>query len=239
MNTTPTPQQLVSLEQALLTRIPKKELRRWLEEYSLPYRELMSYYRCAMMEVETKFHVLNEDLSLQYDSNPIESIRTRLKTPESIFNKLMAHDFPMTVESIEKNINDIAGVRVICTFPSDIYMLADALLQQDDVTLVRKKDYIQDPKPNGYRSLHLIISTPIFLHDKKRLMKVEVQLRTLAMDLWASTEHKLRYKKDFPQDSSLDQELRICAQLSADLDQRLEHIRQQVQDSGEKTEPRE
>ena len=239
MNTTPTPQQLVSLEQALLTRIPKKELQRWLEEYSLPYRELMSYYRCAMMEVETKFHVLNEDLSLRYDSNPIESIRTRLKTPESIFNKLMAHDFPMTVESIEENINDIAGVRVICTFPSDIYMLADALLQQDDVTLVRKKDYIQDPKPNGYRSLHLIISTPIFLHDKKRLMKVEVQLRTLAMDLWASTEHKLRYKKDFPQDSSLDQELRICAQLSADLDQRLEHIRQQVQDSGEKTEPRE
>ena len=239
MNTTPTPQQLVSLEQALLTRIPKKELRRWLEEYSLPYRELMSYYRCAMMEVETKFRVLNEDLSLRYDSNPIESIRTRLKTPESIFNKLMAHDFPMTVESIEENINDIAGVRVICTFPSDIYMLADALLQQDDVTLVRKKDYIQDPKPNGYRSLHLIISTPIFLHDKKRLMKVEVQLRTLAMDLWASTEHKLRYKKDFPQDSSLDQELRICAQLSADLDQRLEHIRQQVQDSGEKTEPRE
>ena len=239
MNTTATPQQLVYLEQALLTRIPKKELRRWLEEYSLPYRELMSYYRCAMMEVETKFRVLNEDLSLRYDSNPIESIRTRLKTPESIFNKLMAHDFPMTVESIEENINDIAGVRVICTFPSDIYMLADALLQQDDVTLVRKKDYIQDPKPNGYRSLHLIISTPIFLHDKKRLMKVEVQLRTLAMDLWASTEHKLRYKKDFPQDSSLDQELRICAQLSADLDQRLEHIRQQVQDSGEKTEPRE
>ena len=233
MNIEPDSRQLVTLEQALLSRIPKKELQRWLEEYSLPYREMMSYYRCAMMEVETKFRVLNEDLSLRYDSNPIESIKTRLKTPESIFSKLMARDCPLTVDSIEKNIHDIAGVRVVCTFVSDIYMLADALVQQDDVTLERKKDYIQDPKPNGYRSLHLVISTPIFLHDKKRLMKVEVQLRTPAMDLWADAEHKLRYKKELPSDDAADSELRICAQLSADLDQRLEHVRQLLQERQE------
>ena len=119
-------------------------------------------------------------------------------------------------------------MRVICTFPSDIYMLADALLKQDDVTLVRKKDYIENPKDNGYRSLHLIVAIPIYLHDKKRVMKVEVQLRTLAMDLWACTEHKIRYKKDV---SSMDEALRVCAELSADLDRRLERIRQSVRET--------
>lgn len=223
--------QLATLEKALLSRIPKKQLKEWMHEYALPYRELMAYYNCAMMQVETKFRVLNEALSLEYDTNPIESIKTRLKSPENIVEKILSRGYPLTVESIEENIHDIAGVRVICSFPSEIYMLADALLNQDDVTLLQRKDYIAAPKENGYRSLHLIISTPIFLHDKTRMMKVEVQLRTLAMDLWASTEHKIRYKKESIVPEQVNRELRECAEISADLDARLEQIRHNVEHS--------
>ena len=160
-----------------------------------PFKQMMSYYRCAAMEVETKFRVLDVQMSLNRENNPIESIKTRLKSPESIFEKLKRRDLPMTLSAIEENLNDIAGVRVICSFPEDIYLLADALLRQDDIVLLQEKDYIKNPKPNGYRSLHLIVETPIFLHDQKKQMRVEVQFRTMAMDWWASVEHKLRYKK--------------------------------------------
>ena len=172
------------LEQVLLSRFSHGEVQQWVQKYFQPYRELMSYYRCAIMEVETKFNVLNEELSLQYDRNPIETIKTRLKSPESIMEKLSRRGYPLTVESIEKNLNDIAGVRVICSHPADIYKLSEAFLRQDDITLLERKDYIANPKPNGYRSLHLIVETPIFLHDQKRLMKVEVQFRTISMDWW-------------------------------------------------------
>ena len=130
----------------------------------------------------------------------------------------------MTVESIEKNLNDIAGVRVICSHPSDIYKLSDALLRQDDITLIERKDYIANPKPNGYRSLHLIVETPIFLHDQKRLMKVEVQFRTISMDWWASLEHKIRYKKNLPEMEYVERELYECAEISAQLDARMEKL---------------
>ena len=163
-------------------KLQKNEIKTLMQNYALPYRELMSYYRCAMMEVETKFNVLNEELSLQYDRNPIETIKTRLKSPESILEKLHRKNHPVTVDSIEQNLNDIAGVRVICAFPSDIYQLEEAFLKQDDIRLVERKDYIANPKSNGYRSLHLIVEIPIFLHDHKRLMRVEVQFRTISMD---------------------------------------------------------
>ena len=200
--------------------------RKWLEGSMMLYKELMSYYRCAIMEIETKFNVLNEELSLQYDHNPIESIKSRLKSPESIAEKLKRKNLLPNIEAIENNITDIAGIRVICSFPSDIYMLADALLAQDDVTLVQKKDYIENPKPNGYRSMHLIVETPIFLHDRKKFMKVEVQLRTISMDWWASLEHKIKYKKAIKEDiaSELEKELLECAQMSARLDARMEEI---------------
>ena len=217
------------LEQALLAHIPKKELRTWMRRYALPYQELMAYYRCAIMEVETKFRVLNEAMSLEYDRNPIESIKSRLKSPENIVEKILARGYPLTTESIEEHVNDVAGVRVICSFPSEIYMLADALLKQDDVKLLKRKDYIEHPKENGYRSLHLIISTPIFLHNEKRMMKVEVQLRTLAMDLWASAEHKIRYKKDILIPEQVSAELCACAEIAAELDERLEQIRRNVE----------
>ena len=213
-----------SLEQVLLSRLSRSEVQQWVQKYFQPYRELMSYYRCAIMEVETKFNVLNEELSLQYDRNPIETIKTRLKSPESIMEKLSRRGYPLTVESIEKNLNDIAGVRVICSHPADIYKLSEAFLRQDDITLLERKDYIANPKPNGYRSLHLIVETPIFLHDQKRLMKVEVQFRTISMDWWASLEHKIRYKKNLPQMEYVERELYECAEISAQLDARMEKL---------------
>ena len=195
-----------------------------------PMDTLMAYYRCAIMEVETKFKVLNEQFSLEYDRNPIEGIKSRIKSVESMAKKVRDKNIPMTIQSIEENITDIAGVRVICAFPEDIYMLADCLLQQDDITLIQKKDYIQNPKPGGYRSLHLIVSVPIFLKNEKRNMKVEVQLRTIAMDFWASLEHKLRYKKKIPPQAAdeLAVELKDCALQSAKLDQRMQDIRNRL-----------
>ena len=221
---------MIDFKKMLLALMPKTKIRDWMSKNALPYRELMAYYKCAMMEMETKFRVLDEELSLKYDHNPIESIESRLKSPESLFDKLDRRNLPMSTESIEKNIFDIAGVRVICSYPSDIYMLSDALLKQDDIKLVEKKDYIKNPKPNGYRSLHLIIEIPIFLHDRKKMMKVEVQLRTISMDWWASLEHKIRYKKNIPQDvaDQIWNDLYQCAEVSAELDRRMEAIQNRV-----------
>lgn len=201
-----------------------------IEDNMMPLKRLMAYYRCAIMEVETKFNVLNEEFSLEYDRNPIETIKTRLKSTESIIKKLVRRNFPLTVDSIEANLNDIAGVRVVCSFLEDIYLLADCLLQQDDVKLIQVKDYIKNPKPNGYRSLHLIIEIPIFLKDEKKDMRVEVQLRTIAMDFWASLDHKLSYKKDIPEEEAklLRQELLECAQISTDLDVRMGEIKNRI-----------
>ncbi len=204
------------------------DIRKRIDHFSAPYKKLMAYYRCAMMEVSTKFNVLNEALSLQYDRNPIESIKTRIKSPESILDKLARKNLPMTLENIEQNIHDVAGVRVICSFPSDIYMLADCLLNQDDIIVVEKKDYIKNPKKNGYRSLHLIIGIPIFLHDQKKIMNVEVQLRTISMDWWASLEHKIRYKKDINNPEDIEDQLYTCAQVGANLDMHMEELYKKV-----------
>lgn len=195
------------------------------------FRTLMAYYRCAIMEVETKMHVLNETLSLQYDRNPIETIKSRLKEPKSIIEKMIRKDIPLTIENAERNLNDIAGIRVVCSFPEDVYLIERYLLQQDDVTLIQEKDYIKEPKKNGYRSLHLIIEIPIFLADEKRLMRVEIQLRTIAMDFWASLEHKLHYKKDLKSAQGIAEELRICAEQSAQLDEKMQNIRTRIEQS--------
>jgi len=190
-------------------------------------RKLMSYYRCAMLEVETKFRVLNEQLSLTSDRNPIESIKTRLKSFESIQDKCRRKNIPLDPISIEESINDIAGIRVICGFLDDIYALADYLVQQDDIELIKKKDYIKEPKPNGYRSLHLIVKVPIFLCDEKKFVNVEVQLRTIAMETWANLEHHMRYKKDIDPGVAADvaAELAECAELSSLLDQKMQNVR--------------
>lgn len=198
-----------------------------LEENMMPIQQFFTYYRCAIMEIETKFRVLNEQFSLNGESNPIEFIQSRIKSYGSISRKIISRNIPKTLEAIENDIHDVAGVRVVCSFIQDIYRLADCFLQQDDITLIRKKDYIRNPKPNGYRSLHLIVAVPIFLENEKRLVKVEVQLRTIAMDFWASLEHKLRYKKNLPQEKLelLTDSLKQCADESALWDVRMQDIR--------------
>ena len=190
---------------------------------------LMAYYRCALMEIETKFNVLNEEFSLQHDRNPISSIKGRLKSLPSIQEKLRRKNLPMSIESIEENLNDVAGVRVVCSFAEDVTTLAEALLKQDDIKLIERKDYIAQPKENGYRSLHLIVSVPIFLENEKRIMKVEIQLRTIAMDFWASLEHQLRYKKDFEFTDDMARELTECARISAELDERMDALRKRIE----------
>lgn len=206
-----------------------EEVFKWSKARMQEYSKLMAYYRCAIMEVETKFNVLNEEFSLQYDRNPINGIKSRLKSIESIKEKLERKELPYTMQAIEENLNDVAGVRVICSFTADVYLLAEALLKQDDIQLIEKKDYIANPKENGYRSLHLIVSVPIFLAHEKRIMKVEVQLRTIAMDSWASLEHQLRYKKDMEFTEEMVSELYRCAQLSSELDEKMDALRAQVQ----------
>lgn len=200
------------------------------KETTLPIEKLMAYYRCVIMEIETKFRVLNEQLSLEYDRNPIESIKTRLKSWDGIVKKIRNKNLPFNLKAVEENIHDIAGIRIICSFQEDIYKLADSLLRQDDVKLIRMKDYIANPKKNGYRSLHLIVEVPIFLQDETRLMKAEVQLRTIAMDFWASLDHKLRYKKNIPaaDAEAIAEELYECSVISADLDSRMQHIKNEI-----------
>ena len=206
-----------------------------------PIEKQMSYYQCAIMEVETKFKVLNEQYSLEYDRNPIEDIKSRVKSMESLIKKIRKKDIPLTLSSIEENIHDIAGVRVICSFPDDIYMLADCLLSQDDITLLEKKDYIKNPKPGGYRSLHLIVQVPIFLQDTKKLVYVEVQFRTIAMDFWASLEHKIYYKFEGQAPEYISRELKECADMVSALDDKMlslnEAILECLKEGGEKPVP--
>ena len=177
------------------------------------YMEMMNKYRCAIMEVETKLKVLNTEFSLQYDRNPFESIKSRLKSPVSIMEKLRRKGLPINEEvleqQIEENLFDVAGLRVICAFQEDIYALSDLLVHQDDIQLLRTKDYIKNPKPNGYRSLHQILEIPVFLKEGKTFVKVEVQFRTIAMDFWASVDHKLRYKKNVTNEEEIMEKLRI------------------------------
>ena len=216
-------------ERKLLDAFFDEDMMNWSKGVLQKYNKLMAYYRCAIMEVETKFNVLNEEFSLRYDRNPISGIKSRLKRLDSIKEKLERKDLPFTLDTVEEHIHDVAGVRVVCSFVDDVYLLADALLKQDDITLLEKKDYIANPKPNGYRSLHLIVTVPIFLEHEKRIMQVEIQLRTIAMDFWASLEHQLRYKKDVDFTEDMAKELFDCAELSAELDSRMDALREQVE----------
>lgn len=197
------------------------------------YVRLMSYYSAAMLEVETKFKVLSIEFNGKFDHNPIESIKTRLKTPKSVVEKMQRIGKPVTVTEIEKELSDVAGVRIICSFVDDIYKLADMLALQDDIYVLRTKDYIKHPKSSGYRSLHMIVEVPIFLAKEKRYMRVEVQLRTIAMDFWASLEHKLRYKKDIPPETlaSIASQLVSCAEIVSETDGQMLSIRRQIEEA--------
>ena len=181
----------------------------------------------TIMEVETKFRVLNHELSLEYDNNPIESIKTRVKSYDSILKKIRRKNIPLNLRAIEDNLKDIAGVRVICSFPDDIYKLAESFLKQDDITLIERKDYIKNPKPSGYRSLHLIVQVPIFLQNEKKMVNVEVQFRTIAMDFWASLDHKMRYKKELS-----DEEVEILQEELMIVQDKVQHLMRECRESG-------
>ena len=196
------------------------------------FQMMMMKYDCALTEVRTKLEVLNKELSLKNNRNPFESIKSRVKTPVSIYEKLKKKGIPFSLENIENNISDIAGCRAICSFVDDIYMLADCLKKQDDVKVLVEKDYIAVPKDSGYRSLHLIIEIPIFLTDEKEMMKVEVQFRTIAMDFWASLEHKMKYKKDIENAELISEDLKFSADLINQLDRRMQQIRERI-DAGD------
>ena len=199
--------------------------------HAIQIRELMMMYNCAIREVRTKLEVLNDELSIRNSRNPIEFIESRIKRPLSIVDKLKRYGEPVNVESIERSLNDVAGIRVICPFIDDIYSVADMLLSQDDITLIKKKDYIENPKPNGYRSLHLILEVPVFFSNQKKPMRVEVQIRTIAMDFWSSVDHQLKYKHDVPNADELSAQLKECADIISQTDMRMLAIKNQLYSS--------
>lgn len=195
------------------------------------YKELLMTYSCAIKEIRTKFEVLNTEFNIRYQRNPINFINTRLKRSSSIAGKLERLELPFSIENIEQNIHDVAGVRVICSYVDDIYLLAKALIQQDDIHLIRQKDYIANPKPNGYRSLHLIVSVPVFFANQTKNVEVEVQIRTIAMDFWASLEHQLKYKHAIVNEEAIVKELKACADIISSTDIRMLNIRQAIEAS--------
>jgi len=201
------------------------------------FRELMMMYNCALKTVKTKFDVLNTEFKVRHQRNPIKFIDTRLKRTSSIMEKMERNNIVFSLENIEEHITDVAGIRVICSYLDDIYVIAKALTDQDDVTLITRKDYIANPKPNGYRSLHLIISIPVFFSEQIKQLKVEVQIRTIAMDFWASLEHQLKYKQENPNGEEIAAELKECSEIISDTDSRMLKIRKKIEESsGEPTD---
>lgn len=188
------------------------------------FHEFLHEYSAAIKEINTKLEILSENFAVRHDYNPIHHIEKRLKTPEGIENKLRRLNCEISIPSARENILDIAGVRVVCNFVDDVYEVAHMLAMQNDIKVENTKDYIKNPKPNGYRSLHLLLRMPVFLLDGCVEMPVELQIRTVAMDFWASLEHQLRYKKDFDISAKIDLELKACAEVSSTLDKRMQKI---------------
>jgi len=200
-------------------------------------KELMMMYACAIKEVRTKLEILNTEYNVKHKRNPINGVNTRLKRLTSIVEKLDRNGLPFSLDKIENSINDVAGLRVICSYVDDIYVIAKALKNQDDIEIIAEKDYIANPKPNGYRSLHLVISIPIFFTNQIKKMRVEVQIRTIAMDFWATLEHQMKYRQHLSDGEKIAASLKECAEIIMDTDSRMLAIRKQIEASaGEPTE---
>ncbi|RKD28183.1 GTP pyrophosphokinase [Lacrimispora algidixylanolytica] len=194
------------------------------------FQEAMMMYTCAIRELKTKLEVLNDELSVRNSRNPIELVKSRVKKPISIVEKLQRRGLSISLESMTENLDDVAGIRVICSFLDDIYAVAEMLTRQDDVHIIAIKDYIRHPKANGYRSYHMIVEIPVFFSDQKKWMRVEVQIRTIAMDFWASLDHQLKYKKEMEANSEdISIELRECAEVIANTDERMLNIRKKIE----------
>lgn len=193
------------------------------------YKEYRMIYACAIKEIKTKLEILNTEFSLQYYRNPINYIQTRMKSTASIVEKLATKNAPVNIDSMEENIHDIAGVRVVCSYIDDVFLISDALLKQDDITLISKKDYITTPKENGYRSLHLVVKVPVFFSERRIEVEVEIQIRTIAMDFWASLEHQLKYKNGVPGREELVDKLCKCAETINQIDTEMMGIRAKME----------
>lgn len=210
-----------------------------LEKFISDYLDLQVFYRCAIREVSTRLEILDDEFQILHQRNPIHVIQTRLKTPQSVLEKVGRRNLFPNIDIVQKELTDIAGIRVICSYVDDIYLIAELLCDQPDVELVRAYDYIRRPKINGYRSLHMVITVPVHLSDGAHRVPVEIQIRTIAMDFWASLEHDLRYKSktDIPKDVA--KELRECSDSISDLDSRMQAIHRRlgegVVDKGAKT----
>lgn len=189
----------------------------------------MMMYKFALQEMETKFDILQEEFHLLHEYNPIEHTKSRLKSPESIMKKMIRKGCPISFPSMKANIKDIAGIRITCSFISDIYRIRDMLLLQSDLTIIEEKDYIRNPKPNGYRSLHLLVEVPVHISDRQELVCVEVQIRTIAMDFWASLEHKIYYKYNQSVPERLLQELTDAAESATALDLKMERLHKEIE----------
>ena len=218
----------IDLETVILQNVDLAESIGAFREVAEQFQQLMMMYSCAIREVRTKLEVLNDELSMRNARNPIEMIKARVKKPKSIVEKLQRRGLPLSIESMESNLDDIAGVRVICSFVDDIYEISRMLERQDDVTIIAIKDYIKAPKENGYRSYHMIVEVPVFFSSSKKNIRVEVQIRTIAMDCWASIEHELKYKHDIANPELMQQELKHCSDQIASTDLSLSTLKELI-----------
>ena len=195
------------------------------------FSDLMMMYRCTIRELQTKLEVLNDEFSIENKRTPISFIKTRVKKPESIYRKLQKLGYEFSAENIQEQLNDVAGIRVVCAFIDDIYTVADLLASQDDIKILKIKDYIKNPKPNGYRSYHMIVEVPVFFSRGKTPMRAEIQIRTNGMDFWATLEHQLRYKKGIEEMEGYDQisaELLESAHAMIEMDNEMQHIKDMI-----------
>ena len=192
------------------------------------WQEVTLVYNAALKQINTKLEILNDEFQHVHQYNPIEHIKSRIKTPESIVKKLKRNGYESTIDNMVRYVNDIAGIRVICSFTSDIYRIADMIAEQRDIRVMAVKDYIRSPKPSGYKSYHMLVSVPVFLSDKTVDVKVEIQIRTVAMDFWASLEHKINYKLEGKAPDHVKNELVECARMVSDLDNRMQSLNEEI-----------
>lgn len=213
-----------------------------MKQESVPLRDfkevndwetVMFLYKSALKQIDTKIDILNDEFQHRHKYNPIEHVKSRIKTAESIVKKLKRHGYDSSIENMVRYVNDIAGIRITCSFTSDIYLIADMISKQGDLTILSIKDYMKNPKESGYRSYHMLITVPVFLSDSVIDTKVEVQIRTVAQDFWATLEHKMHYKFEGDGPEYITKELRACAKYVADLDERMEELNNEIQKYGE------
>lgn len=184
----------------------------------------MFFYEAAISQIESRLNIIKREYQILHDRNPIENVKSRIKKTDSLLRKMEKKGLPMTISAMTNNIYDIAGIRIICPFVSDVYDMAKTILRQQDIEMLEIKDYIREPKENGYRSLHLIVSVSVQLADGIKNVPVEIQIRTIAMNFWASTEHQLRYKKDRVFTEEMQQQMKRCADIMADADKNMQQI---------------